>query len=57
MSHVVFWVSRYASSATRSFSTVSELRTQGRFPFRVRMKRSAQPLPSGARADKVGIQG
>src|SRR3954452_2884274 len=30
-------------------STVSKVRTQSRFSFRVRMKRSAQPLPSGAR--------
>src|SRR3954447_11469400 len=30
-------------------STVSKVRTQSRFSFRVRMKRSAQPFPSGAR--------
>src|SRR3954464_11024368 len=28
---------------------VSKVRTQSRFSFRVRMNRSAQPLPSGAR--------
>src|SRR3954447_11352070 len=28
---------------------VSKVRTQSRFSFNVRMKRSAQPLPSGAR--------
>src|SRR3954465_13731922 len=28
---------------------VSKVRTQSRFSFRVRMKRSAQPFPSGAR--------
>src|SRR3954469_21888117 len=36
-------------SASRSSSTVSKRRTHSRFSFRVRMKRSAQPLPSGSR--------
>src|SRR5690242_16022521 len=36
-------------SAERSSSTVAKGRTQSRFSFKVRMKRSAQPFPSGAR--------
>ena len=36
-------------SAKRSSSTVLKRRTHNRFSFRVRMNRSAQPLPSGAR--------
>src|SRR4051812_18344009 len=38
-------------SARRSSSTVSKRRTQSRFSFRVRMNRSAQPLPSGSRTN------
>ena len=41
--------SRNASSAWRSSSIVSKVRTQSRFSLSVRMNRSAQPLPSGAR--------
>ena len=33
----------------RSSSTVSKLRSHNRFSLSVRMKRSAQPFPSGAR--------
>src|SRR3712207_3206825 len=49
MNQVMLWTSRKASSAWRSSSTVSKVRTHKRFSFKVRMKRSAQPLPSGAR--------
>src|SRR4051812_46656107 len=38
-------------SARRSSSTVSKRRTHSRFSFRVRMNRSAQPLPSGSRTN------
>src|SRR3954470_3771305 len=38
-------------SAERSSSTVSKRRTHSRFSFRVRMNRSAQPLPSGSRTN------
>src|SRR4051794_28629507 len=36
-------------SARRSSSTVAKGWTHSRFSFRVRIKRSAQPLPSGSR--------
>ena len=38
-----------AEQRLTELSTVSKVRTQSRFSFRVRMKRSAQPFPSGAR--------
>ncbi len=49
ISQVALYVSWNASSAWRSSSMVAKNRTQSRFSFSVRMKRSAQPLPSGAR--------
>src|SRR3954464_3895416 len=49
MSQVVLWLSGKWSSACRSSSTVSKAYTQSRFSLSVRMKRSAQPFPSGAR--------
>ena len=38
-------------SAKRSPSTVSKRRTHNRYSFSTRMKRSAQPLPSGSRTN------
>jgi hypothetical protein len=46
---VVLYVWRNPSRAWRSASMVSKLCTHARFSFSLRMKRSAQPLPSGAR--------
>src|SRR3954467_8432823 len=49
MTQVRLQVSLKAWSAQRSSSTVAKRRTHSRFSFRVRMNRSAQPLPSGSR--------
>jgi hypothetical protein len=46
---LLLYVSRNSRSAWRSSSMVSKVRTQSRFSLSVRMNRSAQPLPSGAR--------
>ena len=51
--HCSLYVRLNASTARRRSSRVSKRRTHKRFSFSVRMKRSATPLPSGART-KLG---
>src|SRR5690242_10816208 len=49
INQVALYVTRNASSACRSSSMVWKCLTHKRFSFKVRMNRSAQPFPSGAR--------
>jgi hypothetical protein len=49
MGHEVLWLSRNSNSAMRRSSTLPRRRAQRRFSVRVRMKRSAQPFPTGVR--------
>jgi hypothetical protein len=57
MSQVELQVQRSSSGAWRSCPTVSKVRSPGRFSSRGRMKRLAQPFPSGARtkADEQAV--
>jgi hypothetical protein len=45
ISQVPLWTSLKVSSARRNSSTVAKRRSHSRFSPRVRMNRSAQPLP------------